>query len=168
MTIELKIPAVGESITDVEIGEWLKNEGDSIERDENIVAIESEKATVELPAPESGTRATPLLAVRARCALAGRLARRDVAFSAGSWRCVVYRCAQRPQRAIELRVQPRAKSDERRPIAQARLIDEGQSADDVGLPLEEDRDAERLDDAQEDRPVARVLRDLAAAELAFL
>lgn len=55
MAIELKIPSVGESITDVEIGEWLKQEGDPIERDENLVAIESEKATVELPAPEAGT-----------------------------------------------------------------------------------------------------------------
>ena len=54
MVIELKVPAVGESITEVEIGDWLKHEGDAIKKDENVVALESEKATVELPAPGAG------------------------------------------------------------------------------------------------------------------
>ncbi|MDB6059799.1 MAG: 2-oxoglutarate dehydrogenase, subunit, dihydrolipoamide succinyltransferase [Verrucomicrobiales bacterium] len=54
MAIELKVPSVGESITEVEIGEWLKHEGDAVEKDENVVALESEKATVELPAPVAG------------------------------------------------------------------------------------------------------------------
>lgn len=54
MAIELKVPAVGESITEVEIGDWLKPEGASVQKDENVVALESEKATVELPAPVSG------------------------------------------------------------------------------------------------------------------
>ena len=51
MAIELKVPAVGESITEVQIGEWLKAEGDRAEKDENLVEIETDKATVELPAP---------------------------------------------------------------------------------------------------------------------
>lgn len=55
MKIELKVPSVGESITEVEIGAWLKTEGDRVAKDEPVVALESEKATVELPAPESGT-----------------------------------------------------------------------------------------------------------------
>jgi len=55
MTIELKVPAVGESITEVEIGDWLKAKGDSVLKDEPVVTLESEKATVELPAPISGT-----------------------------------------------------------------------------------------------------------------
>lgn len=54
MAIELKVPAVGESITEVQIGDWLKKEGDAVARDENVVLIESEKATVELPAPVAG------------------------------------------------------------------------------------------------------------------
>lgn len=54
MAIELKVPSVGESITEVEIGDWLKREGESVEKDENVVALESEKATVELPAPSAG------------------------------------------------------------------------------------------------------------------
>jgi 2-oxoglutarate dehydrogenase E2 component (dihydrolipoamide succinyltransferase) len=55
MAIELKIPSVGESVTEVEIGQWLKSEGDAVARDENVVMLESEKATVELPAPAGGT-----------------------------------------------------------------------------------------------------------------
>src|SRR6185369_2410052 len=54
MAIELKVPAVGESITEVEIGDWLKTKGDSVQKDEPVVTLESEKATVELPAPASG------------------------------------------------------------------------------------------------------------------
>ena len=55
MSIELRVPEVGESITEVEIGEWLKNEGDFVERDDEVVVIETDKATVEVPAPEAGT-----------------------------------------------------------------------------------------------------------------
>jgi 2-oxoglutarate dehydrogenase E2 component (dihydrolipoamide succinyltransferase) len=55
MAIELKIPEVGESITEVEIGGWLKPQGEEVKKDEPVVTLESEKATVELPAPESGT-----------------------------------------------------------------------------------------------------------------
>jgi 2-oxoglutarate dehydrogenase E2 component (dihydrolipoamide succinyltransferase) len=55
MPIELKVPPVGESITEVQIGEWLKAEGDSVSRDEVIVKIETDKVTVDLPAPVSGT-----------------------------------------------------------------------------------------------------------------
>lgn len=55
MPIELRVPNVGESVTEVEIGAWLKQPGDLIRKDEAVVSLESEKATVELPAPESGT-----------------------------------------------------------------------------------------------------------------
>jgi len=55
MAIELKIPAAGESVSEVEIGSWLKQKGDSVQRDEPIVVLESEKASMELPAPAAGT-----------------------------------------------------------------------------------------------------------------
>jgi 2-oxoglutarate dehydrogenase E2 component (dihydrolipoamide succinyltransferase) len=54
MAIELKVPAVGESITEVQIGSWLKGAGESVRQDEPIVQLETEKATLELPAPASG------------------------------------------------------------------------------------------------------------------
>jgi len=55
MPLELKVPTVGESITEVEIGGWLKKQGEVVQKDEPVVTLESEKATVELPAPEAGT-----------------------------------------------------------------------------------------------------------------
>jgi 2-oxoglutarate dehydrogenase E2 component (dihydrolipoamide succinyltransferase) len=54
MAVELKVPPVGESITEVQIGSWLKREGDAVQRDEVVVMIETDKVTVELPAPVSG------------------------------------------------------------------------------------------------------------------
>jgi 2-oxoglutarate dehydrogenase E2 component (dihydrolipoamide succinyltransferase) len=54
MPIEIKIPAVGESITEVQINEWLKAEGDVVKQDEAIAVIDSEKATLDLPAPNAG------------------------------------------------------------------------------------------------------------------
>ncbi len=54
MAVELKVPSVGESISEVEIGEWLKAKGEFVSKDEPLVTLESEKATVELPAPVSG------------------------------------------------------------------------------------------------------------------
>lgn len=54
MAIELKVPEVGESITEVMIGTWKKGLGEQVVADESVVEIESDKATVELPAPSSG------------------------------------------------------------------------------------------------------------------
>lgn len=54
MPFELKVPQVGESITEVQISAWLKNLNDYVERDEPVVEIESDKATVEIFAPVSG------------------------------------------------------------------------------------------------------------------
>jgi 2-oxoglutarate dehydrogenase E2 component (dihydrolipoamide succinyltransferase) len=55
MAIELKVPSVGESITEVQIGDWLVSEGGSVEKEGAVVVIETDKVTVELPAPAAGT-----------------------------------------------------------------------------------------------------------------
>jgi 2-oxoglutarate dehydrogenase E2 component (dihydrolipoamide succinyltransferase) len=54
LAVELKVPAVGESVTEVQIGEWLKQEGQDVAQDEAVVMIETDKVTVELPAPVAG------------------------------------------------------------------------------------------------------------------
>ncbi|MEZ4221057.1 MAG: 2-oxoglutarate dehydrogenase complex dihydrolipoyllysine-residue succinyltransferase [Polyangiaceae bacterium] len=54
MPVELKVPSVGESITEVQIGDWLKGVGERVRRDETVVMIETDKVTVELPAPIDG------------------------------------------------------------------------------------------------------------------
>ena len=55
MLIKMKIPSPGESISEVEIAEWLVNDGDYVEKDQTIAEIDSDKATLELPAEESGS-----------------------------------------------------------------------------------------------------------------
>ncbi len=55
MPVEVKVPEVGESITEVHIAQWRKRVGEQAAKDENLVELESDKATVDLPAPVSGT-----------------------------------------------------------------------------------------------------------------
>lgn len=54
MSIDVKVPAVGESITEVTIASWLKKDGDIVKMDEAICSIESDKATLEISAPKAG------------------------------------------------------------------------------------------------------------------
>ncbi len=54
MAQQVKVPTVGESITEVTIANWLKNDGDVVKMDEVIAELESDKATFELPAPQAG------------------------------------------------------------------------------------------------------------------
>lgn len=55
MILEMKVPSPGESITEVEIAEWLVQNGDYVEKDQAIAEVDSDKATLELPAEQSGT-----------------------------------------------------------------------------------------------------------------
>ncbi len=54
MVLEMKVPSPGESITEVEIAEWLVEDGDWVEKDQAIAEVDSDKATLELPAEASG------------------------------------------------------------------------------------------------------------------
>jgi 2-oxoglutarate dehydrogenase E2 component (dihydrolipoamide succinyltransferase) len=52
--LEMKVPSPGESISEVEIAEWLVKDGDFVEKDQTIAEVDSDKATLDLPAEESG------------------------------------------------------------------------------------------------------------------
>ncbi len=54
MALEMKVPSPGESITEVEIAQWLVEDGDYVEKDQTIAEVDSDKATLELPAEEAG------------------------------------------------------------------------------------------------------------------
>src|SRR5476649_1857361 len=54
MSLEIKVPPVGESITEVTLSSWLKKDGDSVAMDEAIAELESDKATFELTAEKAG------------------------------------------------------------------------------------------------------------------
>lgn len=53
--LEMKVPSPGESISEVEIAEWLVSDGDYVEKDQTIAEVDSDKATLELPAEAAGT-----------------------------------------------------------------------------------------------------------------
>ncbi|NDG52112.1 MAG: 2-oxoglutarate dehydrogenase complex dihydrolipoyllysine-residue succinyltransferase [Flavobacteriia bacterium] len=55
MLLEMKVPSPGESISEVEIAQWLVEDGDFVEKDQEIAEVDSDKATLALPAEESGT-----------------------------------------------------------------------------------------------------------------
>jgi 2-oxoglutarate dehydrogenase E2 component (dihydrolipoamide succinyltransferase) len=55
MTIEIKVPAMGESVTEATISKWFKKEGDAVKRDEPLLELETDKVTVEVPSPADGS-----------------------------------------------------------------------------------------------------------------
>jgi len=54
MSIEIKVPAMGESVTEATVARWFKKEGDAVVRDEPLLELETDKVTVEVPAPADG------------------------------------------------------------------------------------------------------------------
>nr|HPR30228.1 dihydrolipoyllysine-residue succinyltransferase [Chitinophagales bacterium] len=54
MSIQLKVPSVGESVTEVTLSKWLVADGDYVEIDQSICEFESDKATLEFPAEKAG------------------------------------------------------------------------------------------------------------------
>jgi 2-oxoglutarate dehydrogenase E2 component (dihydrolipoamide succinyltransferase) len=57
VAIEIKVPSLGESVTDATVARWLKRAGEAVARDEPVVELETDKVNVEVPAPEAGTLA---------------------------------------------------------------------------------------------------------------
>src|SRR5262245_56956642 len=57
MAIEIKVPALGESVTEATVGQWFKQPGDTVAVDEPLVELETDKVTVEVPAPSAGVLA---------------------------------------------------------------------------------------------------------------
>ncbi|MBX9814971.1 MAG: dihydrolipoamide succinyltransferase, partial [Sphingomonas sp.] len=54
MATEIKVPVLGESITEATLGEWLKQPGDPVKADEPVASLETDKVSVEVPAPVAG------------------------------------------------------------------------------------------------------------------
>src|SRR6185295_17688732 len=54
MPTEIRVPTLGESVTEATIGKWFKKVGDSVAADETLVELETDKVTVEVPAPAAG------------------------------------------------------------------------------------------------------------------
>ncbi|MBC7496410.1 MAG: dihydrolipoamide succinyltransferase, partial [Sphingomonadaceae bacterium] len=63
MATDVTIPALGESITEATVGEWLKKPGDAVAVDEPIVSLETDKVAIEVPSPVAGVMGEQLFKV---------------------------------------------------------------------------------------------------------
>jgi 2-oxoglutarate dehydrogenase E2 component (dihydrolipoamide succinyltransferase) len=77
MAVDVTVPSVGESITEVFVGTWLKKAGEAVAKDEPIVELETDKATLEVPAPVAGVLVEQLVAAGASANVGDVIARLD-------------------------------------------------------------------------------------------
>src|SRR6186713_3124795 len=63
MTVEVKVPTLGESVAEATIGEWLKQPGDPVRLDEPVASLETDKVAIEVPAPVGGIMGAHKVAV---------------------------------------------------------------------------------------------------------
>ncbi len=98
MILEMKVPSPGESITEVEIAEWLVEDGDYVEKDQAIAEVDSDKATLELPAEASG-----VITLKAEV---------GDAVAVGAIVCLIDTSAAKPEGAVSKSVEPEATKTE--------------------------------------------------------
>ena len=84
MATDVIIPALGESITEATVGQWLKQPGDVVAADEPIVSLETDKVAVEVPSPVAGTMGAQIFAVGDTVAVGARIAIIEAAGAAGA------------------------------------------------------------------------------------
>jgi len=84
MPVDVTVPSVGESITEVFVGAWLKQPGDAVKRDDPLVELETDKATVEVPSPVDGVLAEQMFAVGATALVGDVIARVEAADGAAA------------------------------------------------------------------------------------
>jgi 2-oxoglutarate dehydrogenase E2 component (dihydrolipoamide succinyltransferase) len=84
MSIEVKVPVLGESISEATIGEWLKKPGDAVAADEAIASLETDKVAVEVPAPSAGVMGQQMYAAGDTVQVGALLAMIEAAGSAAA------------------------------------------------------------------------------------
>ena len=84
MATEVKVPVLGESITEATLGEWLKQPGDAVRADEPVATLETDKVSVEVPSPVAGTMGEHAVAVGDTVAVGKMIATVDGGGSAAS------------------------------------------------------------------------------------
>ena len=85
MTTDVIVPALGESITEASVGQWLKQPGDAVAADEPIVSLETDKVAVEVPSPVAGVMGAQLFAVGDTVAVGARIAIIEAAGAASAF-----------------------------------------------------------------------------------
>ncbi len=85
MAVEIKVPSLGESIAEATVARWLKWPGEAVARDEPLVELETDKVTLEVPAPAAGTLAEVLAEEGANVAVGAVLGRIGEGAAAVGW-----------------------------------------------------------------------------------
>ncbi len=179
MIVDITVPELGESINEVEIGEWLVSVGDQVGLDDELVTIESDKATVELPSPQPGTIVEILKKDGMPATIGEVIARLDTAMSKEEG--VDSESADKSQKEQQASVEETSEkqSDESRqatasekkkvmPAAARIMAEEGLSSSDVettgpgGRILKED--ARRSADQKKSHPPSKQEKDTAVAK----
>ncbi|WP_440879927.1 2-oxoglutarate dehydrogenase complex dihydrolipoyllysine-residue succinyltransferase [Tenacibaculum sp. C7A-26P2] len=110
MVLEMKVPSPGESITEVEIATWLVEDGDYVEKDQPIAEVDSDKATLELPAEESG-----VITLKAE---------EGDAVEVGAVVCLIDMDAPKPEGATTTTVEAESVKEEKSPTPKVELVQE--------------------------------------------
>jgi 2-oxoglutarate dehydrogenase E2 component (dihydrolipoamide succinyltransferase) len=113
MSIEIKVPAMGESVTEATVARWFKKEGDAVTRDEPLLELETDKVTVEVPAPADGAIETITVQAGATVqvgatlgAIAEGAAGRHAPVTSSNPNAVVGKPAEQPAEALKTPVTP--------------------------------------------------------------
>ncbi len=124
MPVDVTVPALGESITEVQVSAWLKQPGEAVAMDEPVIELESDKATVEVPAPAAGVITEIVAAVGAVLKVGDLLARIDTEGKAA---------VAKPAAAEPAPPAPAAPAGDKRvmPAAQRVMTERGLTADQV-------------------------------------
>lgn len=144
MVIEIKIPSPGESITEVEIANWLVEDGAAVEKDQEIAEVESDKATLPLLAAESGKITilakanTPIKVGSVACTIDSEATGSATKVEAPAAKSAATPSTKQPEAAkpiVEQKAQPAAASTDDKvkvsPLAKKMMEDEGLSVDDI-------------------------------------
>jgi 2-oxoglutarate dehydrogenase E2 component (dihydrolipoamide succinyltransferase) len=134
MATDIKIPTIGESIAEAQIAEWLVAEGDTLKKDQIIATIDTEKATVDLPAPESGKLTKILKAKGSVCKIGETIGQIDGgdATPAAAAPAAAAPAAAAPAKPAEKAAAPAAKEETRiMPAAERVLAENNLTASEV-------------------------------------
>jgi 2-oxoglutarate dehydrogenase E2 component (dihydrolipoamide succinyltransferase) len=134
MTIEIRVPTLGESVTEATVGKWLKKPGDAVKADEPLVELETDKVTVEVPAPAAGKLSEILVEQGGTVAIGtvlGALAEGAAGAAAAAPAAKSAPAPERPAPASAKDAAPAASAMPPSPAARKGLAESGLSADDV-------------------------------------
>src|SRR5215212_2619722 len=116
MTIDVKVPTLGESITEGTLAQWLKKPGEAVAADEAIASLETDKVTVEVPSPVAGVLSEQLAREGDTVAVGALIARVDQARAAAAPAKAAAVATTNPAGAGET---PALRTDELAPVAEA-------------------------------------------------